>query len=657
MKKLLFIATLGLMPLSETSAQSSEIISDPVKLMESLKKEKFDAYPNAKAVILYREQTSYITDGYLENTYNFIAKILSDDAAQDLSLINISKQKYDMVYSVSGETFNLTDGKITSTEMEKNEVQKEKIIKNLNVIKFNLPGVKKGSIIHYSYKTKKPAWIDIPDYYLQKNYPILLEYYTLTIPSYITFQKIERINAPVTTVRSIKDLDTCEAGVCVQDFGTNGSALKWVRKNVPAFEDEPFMSSQENFMERIKIQVTSVVSNGRNNSVFNNWSDFTKKFYYDDNDYVSSVFKANGFLDDKIEELTKNAPSEIEKASSIYKFIRDSFTVKSSDKDFSLRSIYNDRSGPENSINLLLIAMLRRAKLDCQPLLVGSAKDKERMNPVYPNFYSISQLVARLTIEKKSIYLDATEKQMPFGKILPDYYCGYAQVVDQKPIGISLEPSDIMEKSLTMVSIKPSSEKGKMLMQVDCRLGDFEAYNFRKTTINDTTIIKKNIIKSLSKGSLNAQLTNWGVENLNNPDGKLKIHYEATFTFPEEKIVYLNLYIDPFFETNPFPATKRHFPVEMEYVESKNYIVNLSMPEGYAIDDYPKPKIYKYDEAGKLTFKNLLAFDASSNTFNINSQFQTSATYFSPNEYDQLRNFYGKIVDEQNQKIVLKKLN
>lgn len=653
MKKNLVLLSSALSLAISLSAQTSDIISDPNKLLAVLQKEQFDIDPNAKAVVLYREQNSLLDDrGYIEKTYEFSAKILSDVAAQDLSLINVSHGDYSTVYSISGETYNLENGKVVKQEMEKKEVKDEKMMEAFKVTKFNLPAVKKGSVIHYIYKVRIPVYVFVPDYYLQLNYPILLQEYNLRVPGTINYQKFERINVPLTLATSKKILDTCQAGVWSESYGNNGTVYTWVRRNEPAFTEEPFMASEDNYKERVKLQITT----WGGMTLDQDWNAYIKHVYFDNNNYyIGSVFKSNGFFDDKIKELTATSKSDIEKATAIYKFVRDSFNVKYQNREFSLRTTFNDRWGSEGAINLVLIGMLRRAKLECNPVLVSSRKN-EHLNPIYQDMGNVDQILAQVIIDKKTIFLNAAEKNLPFATLLPESYNGYSQVINEKPWSIQLEPKDCKEKSASVYNIAPSTTKGNLTMKVDIRLGNYEAYLFRKAMQNDTSKIRKEIITQLKKGSLSVDIKQLEVQNLNNPEGALKIQYEGEIALdPNVKTIYFNPFFDPFYEENPFPATTRKYTIEMDYLTDKNYIMNIKLPENYEIDDFAKSKSYKYDEAGTLAFNNLWEFDDATKTLHIKSRLTTNETYFQPEHYEGLRNFYDKIVEEQQQKIVIKK--
>jgi len=635
----------------EGQAQSLNVIKNEKSLLEVLNKQQFEIDSSAKAVILYKTVTAEIDNFVFTYSVDFAAKILTDEAASDLSLINIPRYHGTTVYSLSAESYNLENGQIAQQSLEKKEIKMDEFTEGIDIYKFNLPTVKKGSVIHYKYKTSQPGFYYFPDYYLQGDYPILYQTYELLRPGVFTYANIERMNVPIKRVQSKSQLEHCEAGYYSEAYGERKSYELWVRRNTPAFIREPLMGSAENYKERIRVQVKSF---GLRNYL-DNWDEYNKVFIYDNKEYAGQVFNNNGFLDDKVKELTKDKKSDKEKAQAIYSFVRDSFNTKIVDKDFSLRGIFNSRYGSDNDLNLLLVAILRRAGLTANPVFL-SPKPGEKLNPYYPDNQNSKTIVACIKADNKEIFLDASKKQLPFGVILSENYNGYARLIDEKSRGVELDPNALTEKSVTMVTIKPGTVPQSLVLKYDNRPGQMESYKFRKQMQNDTAEIRKGVLKMLGKESLNYTLTDLKVENLNNPDLPLKIHFEASLDLDSmTETLYFNPFMDVFFPQNPLTAAQRTFPIEMDYLDDKSYVMNLQLPEGYEVDDYPQSAAYKLNEDGHMQFRNIFNYDAAARLLSLNSSFSCREATYPADHYEPIRTFYGKVIEAQNQKIVIKK--
>lgn len=647
-------------------SQTTNVLKDEQLLREALKKEKYEIDSSAQAVILFRKVSVKIinnrlthrsTRESLEYTVDFIAKILSDEAAGELAKIDIARFDGTAVTNISGETYNLEGEAIKKQELKKQEIIKDEFTEGLNIFKFNLPSVKKGSVIHYTYTTTRPNFLSIPDEYLQLEYPILLESYELMAPSYyLTLKKLERVNVPIKQAKSINELNDCDACSWSEEYsGELGSYSKWVRRNVPALQNEPFMGSRNNFQERIRTQIETILFGGNNVNYLNNWDDYERSFIYStDLSYASQVFKENSFLKDKTTQLIQGKQSEKDKAKSIYAFVRDSFVVKYLDKEVTLKSTFQDRAGTEDELNLVLVAMLKRAGLNSSPAYL-SPKPNERLNPYFPDNRNLD-IIAALQIGTDTVYLDASKKQLPFGVVLPENYNGYARLVDKKSKGVELDPNMLTEKSMTVASLKPGKDPGQFVLTLDHTLGVLEAYDFRKQMAGDTGAIRKAVIKSIKENSSSFALTDLKVDNLNNPDEQLKIHVDATWPIdPAAKNIYLNPFFSKLIDANPFTADQRIYPIEMEHLDNKNYIFSIQVPQGYVLDDYPKSATLKLDEQGNMLLKNLYAYDETSQTLSLKSSLKSTSCVFPAAQYEGIKTFYGKAIEIQNQKIVIKK--
>jgi hypothetical protein len=93
----------------------------------------------------------------------------------------------------------------------------------------------------------------------------------------------------------------------------------------------------------------------------------------------------------------------------------------------------------------------------------------------------------------------------------------------------------------------------------------------------------------------------------------------------------------------------------MNYLDDKSYIFSMELPKGYMVDDYPKSAVYKIDEKGHMVFKSMYNYDTTSNTLNLTQRFQNIESTYPSIAYENIRMFYGKIVEEQSQKIAIVK--
>ncbi len=107
------------------------------------------------------------------------------------------------------------------------------------------------------------------------------------------------------------------------------------------------------------------------------------------------------------------------------------------------------------------------------------------------------------------------------------------------------------------------------------------------------------------------------------------------------------------YKENPFKSAERFYPVEMPYAMDEIYIFNMIIPEGYVLDELPQSIIIKLNEEGDGRFEYRIS--EAEGTISMRSRIELKRTYYAPDEYEMLREFFDLIVKKHNEQIVLKK--
>lgn len=423
------------------------------------------------------------------------------------------------------------------------------------------------------------------------------------------------------------------------------------------------MSSSKNYLERIKLHVTSISSGSYFQNVYNNWNDVTKNIYYKNDKFCGQVFNPNNFLNEKVEQLTTGKATKMDKAKAIFSYVRDSIKLKKeSYNDYSalsdIKDVYRRKEGNSNGINLLLTAMLRTADMDSEPVIL-STRTEEHLNPLLPNPSAIDYVVSIVNVDGKDYFLDASDKYAAFGVLPAECYNGYCRIVSKTPAAAELHPDNLKDKNLTMVSLTPDDKRNdKLVLKVDQKFGDISAALLRNSYKGDSLKLKEKILKNLSKLSIPATLTKYSFSSLNNADEAFTVHYEALVNWDNATdMVYIDPYFEKLYDKNPFSATSRYYPVEMDHLSDNKYVFHFKLPSNYIVDDFPKSTVIKLGSEELMQLKNALTYDEADKAFDIDCRYSSKTTVYTAEGYNQLRNFYDNVIAEQQKKIVLKKVN
>jgi len=91
------------------------------------------------------------------------------------------------VSRIEAYAYNLEDGKINKTKMEKSYIFEEQLNTNLKQIKFSIPSVKAGTVIEYKYNITSELYWQFADMIIQQNIPVKYAKYEVLIPEYFNY--------------------------------------------------------------------------------------------------------------------------------------------------------------------------------------------------------------------------------------------------------------------------------------------------------------------------------------------------------------------------------------------------------------------------------------------------------------------------------------
>ena len=91
----------------------------------------------------------------------------------------------------------------------------------------------------------------------------------------------------------------------------------------------------------------------------------------------------------------------------------------------------------------------------------------------------------------------------------------------------------------------------------------------------------------------------------------------------------------------------------MPYLIDHTFILNLDIPEGYMVDELPQQLLVKVDQEGSGQFEYRIMQTAQ--TISLRMVLRFSKTNFAPEEYGNLREFFGMVTAKQAEHIVFKK--
>lgn len=579
------------------------------------------------------------------------------DAAKEEILLYTDGESVD---GLKASTYNLEDGKVVETRLDDKSIFTDKYNKYLSIKKFTFPALKEGSIIEFTYTEHSQYIRNLQPWTFQGDYPCLYSEYEVDMPNFFQYVTLAQGYLPfssnTTKAHNVNFRVTIPGGADRDETETFDDEVvdhKWIMKNIPSLKEENFTTSLKNYVSKIEFQLARYAfPNSIPRDQMGNWLTVSQALMKSEY-FGADLHSNNGWMDEEMKKITKDAPSKLDKAKKIYAYVRDNFTCtghSSADCDNPIKTVFKNRNGNEAELNLLLVAMLNHEHLSADPVLL-STRSHGFTHEIYPLLSRFNYVVGRLTIDSTVWYLDASEPWVGFGHLPARCYNGHARVINaEMPLPVYLDADSMMESKVTTVFIT-NEGKGVMDAQVRTTPGYLESSLVREAVHDksEKEFFKK--IQAAYQGE--TELINPGIDSLKLTEMPVGINYEVKIkTDTSENLIYFSPMLTEGYKENPFRAAERVYPVEMPYAFDETYILNMEVPEGYVVDEIPKSaKVTFNDDEG--FFEYLTAKD--DNGIQFRCRVKINKANFKPEDYATLRDFFTYVVKKESEQIVFKK--
>jgi hypothetical protein len=551
-------------------------------------------------------------------------------------------------------SYNLENGTIVKTKLNSEGIFKTSVNKYWKEIAISMPNVKSGSVIEFKYSLSSENIVEFPDFNFQQDIPVNNSEYTTEIPGFFIYKAIKKGPLDVQLESKITSGSLTFEGTMMQTEGVSFQKVvnKYFAKNIPSLKEEPFTDNIENYRLVIQHELEKEQFNKEPVKDYSMTWEGVAKTIYKDKSFGEELKERECFLQD-LRRILENKDIPNERIDIIFKFVQNKMNwnnQKGYHTDKGVKKAYADGTGNTAEINFILIDMLNSAGLKASPVLISTV---ENGVPVYPNRTVFNYVVAAVEIDGKQVLLDATNK-FTTQNILPLYALNWTgRLIKENGSSeeVKLAPDFPSKKTVTMMVVV--DEKGKLSGKYRVQKMNYDAFAFRERY---SGINKENYLEKVEGDLPGIQISDYNVENLK--DFSKPIIEDFTFATDNQcEIIGEKMYINPklFFaqSKNPFVQEKREFPIYFGYPKQEMYNIGITIPEGYAVESLPKPiRLETGDNLGSFKF-NCATTD---NKIQIMIAKDINETFVSNEFYDVIKGFYEQMLNKENEKIVLKKI-
>lgn len=552
-------------------------------------------------------------------------------------------------------TYNLLGNKIEKTKVTSKNIIDEEVNNSWGCKKILFPNVKEGSIIELKYTLKTENLSELPEFQFQYDIPVDYAEYESDIPEFYIYKIIKNGLLNVEFTEKIVNGVTNFFNEFQQTISfTHRNVINNIKvRDVPAILDENYVINVGNYFGKIELELQTIrMPDQEVKHVSKNWNDVAQDLM--SRKMFGEELKQYNYLIQDARSIVASNASEAEKIEKIVSFLQNRMTWNGKYSYYaskSLESIYKEKVGSSGEINLILVAMLRLAGLDANPVLV-STRDLGRLAN-FPNKNKLNSIVVRVKMNGQNVLCDASSKFSTINLLSLNHVNGIGQVITKegKAEEIIIRPDFDSKKNVNLSYYfdKDYNIKGKIKI---LNFG-YDALEFRSkfSKINQNDYLQKK--EDEFKGTM---ISNYQVENLTD----LSKPVTELFDFESDNLlesigdkIYLNPLIYFSMDTNPFKSEKRSFPIEFSYSGSNKVSVIIEIPKGFKVENLPTALNLVTPDKSLSYYYNIQYVE---NQIQVVSQLNINANEIPSEYYNEIKAFFNEVVKKQTEKIVLKKI-
>lgn len=561
-----------------------------------------------------------------------------------------SKVNYLHGWSITskGQEYETKSSDIIEQNISTFEVYSDAKIKGARV-----PGVDVGTVVGFEYETLEHPYTFDDVWRFQETEPVERSHYELHLASGWRF-KTEWMNH--------KEEKPTE----------EGGAIQWQLADIPRIENEPQRPPESGLAGSV---VFTFFNDKIPSKSYRNWSELGTWF----TQLSSAVRDSSPALAQKVQELAPANLPLVERIKALAAFAQHDVRYVAISigvgglRPHNATDIFNHRYGDCKDKATVLSSMLAQIGVKSYYIIVNDERGVvTRDTPANPNGFNHMILAIALPAASYSkplpalyehpklghlLIFDPTNEYVPFGQIPPYEQDNYGLLVGEQGgelinMPLSLPEANGVRRSAKLKLLPDGTLQG----EVEERYTGFYAYRGRLFLQHESENDRKKMMERLVASSLGSfQLEKYELVNADDIDQDLIIRFNFIAAHYAKNAGAMLLVRPRVLGelAGPWDPNKpRHYAYEFRAPFLDRDTVEISLPEGFKVDELPDP--------AKATFpfaEYVSKTESAEGVLKYTREYKQTATQVSMDQMDQLKKLFGQInLDEKNM-AVLKRVN
>ncbi|MEO8852868.1 MAG: DUF3857 domain-containing protein [Ginsengibacter sp.] len=491
--------------------------------------------------------------------------------------------------------------------------------------------------VQYDYETKYKGTLNYPDYRIQR-------------PE----QSVENSNYTV-SVPSDLDLKFKAQHIVLSPAVSNSNKNKiyvWKVQDLPSVSYEEGAVSYESSYPAILLSPNKFSMDG-NEGDLSTWKNFGL--------WYGNLSKGSINLSEQtkssLKEMVKDAKDDKEKIEILYDYLQSNFRYVSIQlgiggyKPFDASFVDKKKYGDCKALSNYMEAILDAVGIVSYPALINAEYNKQPVDPAFPH-NSFNHVILCVPGNKDTTWLECTSTAVDAGTL--GSFTENRNALLITPAGGVLVPTPKSKASENLFTLHTNvvlkeDASGESESKLETK-GEYRE-EIMQYVLNEKKDDQKEFLVS-KLGFLQPDQFDLTTDQKNDDNTSFRLQIEKVPEFTAGSKMFLNPRIYKMWNA-ALPKTENRtkaFYFPYPFIKTDTTIYQL--PENYTVENLPKSREVKFEYG---LFRTNYTFDEKSNAVTSVAFLQLSQNVIPAEKYMELRKFFGNVIEEYTEKIVVKK--
>lgn len=632
---------------SSSFSQTSPITFGAVT-RNDLETELYPQEKGAEAVVLCDYSSARLTyhNGFKIEISRHVRIKIFKPAGYDFGNVLITYGKNDLLTGLKASTYNLVDGLPVEIPVGKKQFFLENTNLYQKTTRFAFPQVREGSVIEYTYNLSQGEIRKFVPFSFQRSIPVRHVECWASYPVFFNYTVNFRGNDKILqTYKRVEGFYNTQ--------GTDFHIYEWTGNHLPPLQPEPNMPESDDYVPGVSFALSSVtLPDGGYFEVAPSYQSLSNDMLTV-SDFGRQLSNLTIFSKE-VKEIIAGKGSPGEQAEAIYNHVKA--RIKWNGMEYlepyeHLRIAYRDKTGNNADINAILINMLRTAGIKADPVVL-STRENGALNPFVALASDLNYMICLVYLDDKEILLDATDRFRPMG-MLPFRCLNKDGWVLKEQRGRWIPLLNEAEKKASREYYDLYIDvNGKITGTASITLEGYDAMEYRRLIYNQT---EKGIREEKMTSIGNMKVSDITAKNIDNINEPLMLSFSMEFDHMLQSGAGLYFFqpVHDLFSSlkSTWIKDERVYPIDLGCPISSDIRYVYHLPDSFMISELP--------QSLRLVLPNreaTFSYQASGNArlFTVATELNVSKTWFNPEEYPALREFFTQILKKTNEMVIIK---